>query len=175
GIELLPDLSERTAAAIADRMCRMRGPRDVAVASVHWGSNWGYGVPEEHVQFAHWLVGGGIDVVHGHSSHHPRPIEVYRHRLILYGCGDLIDDYEGIGGYEQYRHDLVLMYFATFSQLGGGLVGLQMTPMQIRRMQLTGTAPTNAAWLRDTLEGVSAPYGSHVDLQPDGTLALRWG
>ena len=39
---------------------------------------------------------GGIDVVHGHSSHHPRPIEVYQRRLILYGCGDFIDDYEGI-------------------------------------------------------------------------------
>jgi poly-gamma-glutamate synthesis protein (capsule biosynthesis protein) len=24
----------------------------------------------------------------GHSSHHPRPIKVYRDRLILYGCGD---------------------------------------------------------------------------------------
>jgi hypothetical protein len=27
---------------------------------------------------------------------------VYRGKLILYGCGDFIDDYEGIGGYEQY-------------------------------------------------------------------------
>ena len=34
--------------------------------------------------------------MHGHSSHHPRPIEVYRGKLILYGCGDLVDDYEGI-------------------------------------------------------------------------------
>jgi hypothetical protein len=27
-----------------------------------------------------------------------RPFEVYRDRLILYGCGDLLNDYEGIGG-----------------------------------------------------------------------------
>jgi len=26
-------------------------------------------------------------------------------RLILYGCGDFIDDYEGISGYERHRDD----------------------------------------------------------------------
>jgi hypothetical protein len=54
---------------------------------------------------------GGVDIVHGHSSHHPRPVEVYRDTLVLYGCGDLIDDYEGIGGYEDFRSELVLLYF----------------------------------------------------------------
>jgi poly-gamma-glutamate synthesis protein (capsule biosynthesis protein) len=174
GVELLPDLSEKAATAIVDRMRRVKGPRDIAVASVHWGSNWGYDLPGDKVQFAHWLVEGGIDIVHGHSSHHPRPIEVYRQRLILYGCGDFIDDYEGIEGYEQYRDDLVLMYFATLSQQGSGLVGLEMTPMQIRKMRLNRAAPVDSAWLRDTLERVSAPYGSHVDLQSNGTLTLRW-
>jgi len=175
GVELLPDLSEKTATAIVERMHRIKGPRDIAVASVHWGSNWGYDVPRDEVQFAHWLVEGGIDVVHGHSSHHRRPIEVYRHRLILYGCGDFIDDYEGIEGHEQYRDDLVLMYFVTLSQQGSGLVGLEMTPMQIRKMRLNRAAPVDSAWLRDMLERGSAPYGSHVELQPNGTLILRWG
>jgi poly-gamma-glutamate capsule biosynthesis protein CapA/YwtB (metallophosphatase superfamily) len=174
GVELLLDLSEKTAMAILGRIRRVKGRRDVAVASVHWGSNWGYDVPREHQQFAHWLVEGGIDVVHGHSSHHPRPIEVYRHRLILYGCGDFIDDYEGIEGYEQYRDELVLMYFATLSQKDGKLVGLEMTPMQVKKMRLSRTAAVDTAWLRDTLERVSAPYRSHVDLQLNGTLKLRW-
>ena len=44
-------------------------------------------------------------------AHHVKGIEVYRQKLILYGCGDFIDDYEGIRGYEQFRDDLVLMYF----------------------------------------------------------------
>mgnify|MGYP001558666949 CR=1 FL=1 len=42
-----------------------------------------------------WTV-SGIDIVHGHSSHHLRRIEVYRGKLVLYGCGDFLDDYEGI-------------------------------------------------------------------------------
>ena len=51
--------------------------------------------------FAHRLVDAGADVVHGHSSHHPRPLEVYGGRLVLHGCGDLVNDYEGIEGHEE--------------------------------------------------------------------------
>jgi poly-gamma-glutamate synthesis protein (capsule biosynthesis protein) len=175
GVDLLADLSEATARRIVDRMRQVRGPRDLVVASIHWGSNWGYDVPREHVQFAHWLIDGGIDIVHGHSSHHPRPIEVYRERLILYGCGDFIDDYEGILGYEHYRDDLVLMYFATLSAATAELTALRMTPMQIRKMTLNKPSHADAGWLRDRLERVNASYGTHVDLTADGTLSLRWG
>ena len=49
-----------------------------------------------------------MHVVHGHSSHHPRPLEIYRGKPVLYGCGDLINDYEGIGGYERFHDELRL-------------------------------------------------------------------
>ena len=74
--------------------------------------------------------------MHGHSSHHPRPVEVYRGRLILYGCGDLIDDYEGISGYEEYRPDLRLLYLAALDPADGRLVELRMMPFLARRMRL---------------------------------------
>jgi poly-gamma-glutamate synthesis protein (capsule biosynthesis protein) len=173
GIDFLTDLSETTAATIVERVRRVRGQRDLVVASIHWGTNWGYDVPREHVRFAHWLVDGGVDIVHGHSSHHPRPIEVHRSRLILYGCGDFINDYEGIEGYEQYRDDLVLMYFATRSPATDELIALHMTPMQTRNVRLNRTSQADSQWLRDTLERVSAPYGSALDLMPNGTLMLR--
>jgi hypothetical protein len=35
-----------------------------------------------HARFAHRLLDGDVDVVHGHSSHHPRPMEVYNHKLV---------------------------------------------------------------------------------------------
>jgi poly-gamma-glutamate synthesis protein (capsule biosynthesis protein) len=173
GIDLLPDLSEATAQRIADRVRRVRGPRDLVVTSIHWGSNWGYDVPRAHVRFAHWLVEGGVDLVHGHSSHHPRPLEVYRNRLILYGCGDFIDDYEGIEGYEEYRDDLVLMYFATLSAATGELIALHMTPMQIRKMMLNRPSDADGAWLRKLLDRVSAPFDTHIDLTPSATLIVR--
>jgi poly-gamma-glutamate synthesis protein (capsule biosynthesis protein) len=174
GVDLLPDLSETTARQIADRVRQVRGPRDAVVASIHWGSNWGYDVPNAHTRFAHWLIDGGVDVVHGHSSHHMRPLEVYGGRLILYGCGDFINDYEGIEGYEQFRSDLALMYFATLSGATGELTALQMTPMQIGKMKLNAASYDDASWLRETLERVSAPRGTRVELTTDGTLSLRW-
>ena len=144
----------------------------MVIASIHWGSNWGYGVPEEQVRFAHTLVDGGVDLVHGHSSHHPRPIEVYRGRLVLYGCGDLVNDYEGISGFEEFRGDLRLLYLATLDAEGGTLVGLRMVPMRARRLRLERASSEESGWLARTLDRESRPFGRGVRLGPDGALAL---
>jgi poly-gamma-glutamate capsule biosynthesis protein CapA/YwtB (metallophosphatase superfamily) len=173
GVDYLTDLSAATAAEIADRVRRGKRPGDVVVVSIHWGSNWGYEVAEDRVRFAHELVGGGVDVVHGHSSHHPRPVEVHQDKLILYGCGDLIDDYEGIAGRDEYRDDLRLLYFASLEQGTGRLVRLWMAPMQARRMRLHRASDADAAWLGSVLDRISRPFGSRVDLGPDGMLTLR--
>lgn len=172
GVDMLSDLSDRSANDVVDRVRRVRQPGDVVVASIHWGSNWGYEVPPAHVRFAHRLVDGGVDIVHGHSSHHPRPIEVYRNKLVLYGCGDLIDDYEGIGGYEDFKADLVLMYIPVVES--SRLVRLRMIPMRIRRMQLNRAAPAEAVWLRSRLSEISDAFGSRAESAPDGSLVLRW-
>jgi len=65
----------------------------------------------------------GLDVVHGHSSHHPLGIEACRQRLTLCGCGDFLSDYEGIAGYERYRPDLTLMYLPLVDAATGRLGG----------------------------------------------------
>ena len=174
GIELIADLSERTAAAVSERIRKIKRRGDLAIASIHWGSNWGYDVPEEFVRFAHWLVAGGVDLVHGHSSHHIRPIEVERGHLILYGCGDFIDDYEGIAGYEEFRGDLVLMFFATLDTTSGELAGLRMVPMQIRKMRLNRPTREDVRWLAGRVALISAQFGSSVEVEPDGSLRLHW-
>jgi poly-gamma-glutamate synthesis protein (capsule biosynthesis protein) len=112
GVDLLVDLSESTVERISRRVGATKQPGDIAVVSLHWGPNWGYEVLPDEVSFAHQLIErAGIDLIHGHSSHHPKAIEVFRGKLILYGCGDFINDYEGITGYEAFRGDLGLMYF----------------------------------------------------------------
>jgi poly-gamma-glutamate capsule biosynthesis protein CapA/YwtB (metallophosphatase superfamily) len=173
GVDLLPDLSPATAGEFTARVRRVKRPGDVVVASIHWGSNWGYEVPAAQVRFAHQIVDGGVDVVHGHSSHHPRPVERYRGKLILYGCGDLIDDYEGITGYEEYRDDLRLLYLATIDPDTGHLVRLRMIPMRAHRMRLRHTTRDDARHLRAVLDRISQPFGSRVDLTAAGTLELR--
>jgi poly-gamma-glutamate synthesis protein (capsule biosynthesis protein) len=173
GIDLVPALSDAAAGAVLARVQRHRRPGDVVVVSLHWGSNWGYAVPDEQVRFAHRLVDGGVDVVHGHSSHHPRPVEVHRGRLVLYGCGDLVNDYEGIGGHEEFRSDLRLLHLAAVDPATGALTGLRMVPLRARRLRLERASRADAAWLGQVLDRTSRGFGSRVDLAGDGTLALR--
>ncbi|HEY7654605.1 MAG TPA: CapA family protein [Methylomirabilota bacterium] len=172
GIDFLPDLSEATAIGILDRVRQVKRARDIVVASIHWGSNWGYEVPQAQQRFARRLLDGGVDIVHGHSSHHVRPIEIYRGKLILYGCGDFLDDYEGIAGYEEFRDDLTLMYFPTLQPETGRLESLRLTPMQIRNLRVNRAAPADAEWLGRTLRRISQPFGARIELAADGTLAL---
>jgi poly-gamma-glutamate synthesis protein (capsule biosynthesis protein) len=173
GIDLLPDLSEATARGVLERVGRVKRARDIVVASIHWGSNWGYQVPPAQQRFAQRLLDGEVDIVHGHSSHHIRPIEHYRGKLILYGCGDFLDDYEGIAGYEEFRDDLTLMYFPTVEPATGRLDSLRMTPMQIRNLRLSRARRADAEWLARTLARISRPFGAHIEVAADSTLTLR--
>jgi len=172
GVDRVDRLSESAADAIAGRVRALRHPGDVVVVSVHWGSNWGYDVPEEQQRFAHRLVDGGVDVVHGHSSHHPKQIEIYRDRLILYGCGDFIDDYEGIADYEEFRDDLRLMYLPTLDSTGR-LLELRMAVLQAQRMRLVHAGAEDTRWVRDLLERLGAPHVGPVEMGPGGLLTVR--
>lgn len=174
GLAFLPDLSGASADMVAQAVQRVRQAGDLAVFSVHWGSNWGYEIPDDQIRFAHRLIDAGIDVVHGHSSHHPRPLEIYRGKPILYGCGDLINDYEGIGGNEQFRDDLRLLYLVTFDIRTRALRELRLVPMQARQLRLRRAAATDTEWLRERLDAVSASFGFQVAANDDGDLVARY-
>jgi poly-gamma-glutamate capsule biosynthesis protein CapA/YwtB (metallophosphatase superfamily) len=172
GVNLLPSLSDVVADKVTERAGAARQARDLIVVSIHWGSNWGYEVDGEQVRFAHRLIDGGVDLIHGHSSHHPRPVEAYRGKLILYGCGDCIDDYEGISGYDEFRDDLRLLYFAVLVPGTGTLAALRMVPMQARKMRLRHASAADSRWLADTLTRISRPFGARIECRPGGTLEL---
>lgn len=170
GVARLSTLDDATADALAARIAAVRRPGDVVVVSVHWGENWGYDVPDEQLRFARRLVDGGVDLVHGHSSHHPRPFEVYRDRLVLYGCGDFLNDYEGISGHEDYRAELVLLYVATLE--GGALAGLEMVPFRLEGLRLVRASAEEGRWLAATVARTGARFGTAVRRDQAGHLRL---
>lgn len=174
GVNLLDDLSEATAARIAEGMRQFQVPGDLLIASIHWGANWGYEIPREQVAFAHRLIEEGVAVVHGHSSHHVKAVEAFRGGLILYGCGDFLTDYEGISGYEEFRNDLALMYFIELNSQTADLVSARLVPMRMRRFRLAHASPGDAEWLWNLLNKLSAPFGSGVRLEKDNILKLDW-
>jgi poly-gamma-glutamate synthesis protein (capsule biosynthesis protein) len=162
GVNLLSDLSIATANEAARCIVALRRSGDLVVVSIHWGTNWGYPVDDEQRDFAHALIdAGACDLLHGHSSHHPRGIEIYRDRLILYGCGDFITDYEGIEGYAQFRGDLAIAYLACFGD-DGALSDLTLVPYQMRRFRLQRASLADVDWLQATLDRESARFGTHI-------------
>jgi poly-gamma-glutamate synthesis protein (capsule biosynthesis protein) len=175
GVNLLGDFSRDAAERIARQVLAVRRAGDVIVVSLHWGSNWGYAVPKEQREFAHRLIDtAGVDVVHGHSSHHPKVIEVHGDRLVLYGCGDFLNDYEGIGGHDRFRPDLALMYFPTLDAQTGKLERLLLTPTRIRHFRVNRARGDEARWLEGMINREGGGLGTSVERLPDDTLDLRW-
>lgn len=175
GVNLLPDLSASSVALVRDAARSIRKRGDALIVSLHWGPNWGYEIPSDQRRFAHELIDrAGASVIHGHSSHHAKAIEVYEGRLILHGCGDFLNDYEGIAGYEEFRGDLSLMYFADIDAASGDLVALELAPLRIRRFRLERASSTDVDWLARMLDRESAPFGVRVKKGAEETLIASW-
>ena len=176
GVNYLPDFSMERADSIARDVARERRAGDVVVISLHWGGNWGFDVSNSARAFARRLIdAGAADFIHGHSSHHIQGIEIYRGKPVLYGCGDFLNDYEGIRGHENYRPDLTLMYFPVVNPASGTLVEFTAVPMQIRHLRAGRAPDEGVAWLHATLSRESNRYG--VDVERDertNTFTLRW-
>ncbi|ACM19655.1 poly-gamma-glutamate capsule synthesis protein PGA_cap [Geotalea daltonii FRC-32] len=174
GVNLLPDLSRKTVGEVARMVQRLKRPGDLVVLSIHWGANWGYSITPDERAFAHGLVDdAGVDVIHGHSSHHVKGMEVYHGKPIIYGCGDFINDYEGIHGEERFRGDLSLMYFVSIDPESGRLARCTMKPMQMRQFRLHRASVRDELWLRELLNREGQKLGTRVE-RDDGVFVLHW-
>jgi poly-gamma-glutamate synthesis protein (capsule biosynthesis protein) len=167
------ECSEAAAGELAMRIRQGRKPGDLVVLSIHWGGNWEYEIAAEQRLFAHQLIEvAGVDVIHGHSSHHPKAIEIVRGKPVIYGCGDFLNDYEGIKGHEDYRAELVLAYRLALRE--GALVSLEMIPFRIRHFRLSRPDREELAWLHQTMHRECSRFGGSVTIEPSGSLRLRW-
>lgn len=175
GINLLPGDSDAAVAAVHERLARHRRPGDLVVLSLHWGGNWGYDIPPRDRRLAQRMIKeAGVDILHGHSSHHPKAVEVHNGKLILYGAGDLINDYEGIAGCEAHRPDLVLGYVAEIEPATGALRTLEVLPYRLRAFRLQRTEAEDTAWLHGMLARECGQFGLGVMPTDAGALRLTW-
>jgi len=176
GVWLLGELSADTIDQIGEIVSAIKESEDIAVASMHWGGNWGYEIPAAFRRFAHGLLDhAGIDLVHGHSSHHPRGMEVYKGRLILYGCGDFINDYEGIRGHESWRGDLRVMYMPHVEPGTGQLKDMSLHVFQSHKFRLHQAGDEDLDWLQGELDRETRRIGDARVVRQGESLALKWG
>ncbi|KAL7489674.1 hypothetical protein ACHAW6_015361 [Cyclotella cf. meneghiniana] len=121
----------------------------LVILSIHWGPNWAYRYSGDNQkfrrEFAHACIDQcGVDIIYGHSSHHIRGIERYNRKLIIYGAGDLINDYEGFAnaGDEKYCKYGAL-FLADVCVDTKDLFRLTLVPTFMNRLQLKLLCPSD--------------------------------
>ena len=123
------------------------------ILSIHMGPNWAMKHETESEiacrrEVCHRVIEEcGVDIVYGHSSHHIRGMEVYKGKLILYGTGDIINDYEGFEnrGEEKYNK-LGGIYVADIDPSTGYFKQLMVIPMFMNRLRLERFTERSQIW-----------------------------
>lgn len=159
GVNVIDTHLFNTKKEVAEHISNFILPGDFIIVSIHWGSNWGYQVDPFHEEFAHYLIDHAkVDVIHGHSSHHFRPIEIYHGKLILYGCGDLVNDYEIIEnpGRSHYLPEISLTYFPSYHQ--DKLTDLVIIPYTVSQMQLKNVSEEKTETIAEKLNVICQKY-----------------
>lgn len=174
GVNLLTGTGRRGVKQVIQDTEKFKKVGDIIILSIHWGDNWGYEIPQSHRKLAHRLIDNeSADLIFGHSSHHPKAMEIYKDRLILYGCGDLLNDYEAIPGHEEYRPNLSCMYFPVIKP-SGALKTLQISPMKIHRFRLHRANENERNWLSKRLGRECRKLGTGIELTENGRMRLTW-
>jgi poly-gamma-glutamate synthesis protein (capsule biosynthesis protein) len=156
GVFYVPvDLADARAAELIRLVARTRAEADFVIVSAHWGPNWGYTPPREHVPFARALIDAGADLVHGHSGHVVRGVEIYRGRPILYGAGDFVDDY-AVDPAERNDQSFVFVVETDLRSVRG----LRLYPTVIRSFQARLAERRERTEIADLMRGLCADLGT---------------
>jgi poly-gamma-glutamate capsule biosynthesis protein CapA/YwtB (metallophosphatase superfamily) len=154
------------------------GPPSLKIFSVHWGPNYSWS-PSANIQsLAHFLIDEcGVDIVHGHSSHHIQGVEKYKGKLVLYGCGDFVDDY---AVNSTFRNDLGAIWQVTVAEQDRGsqnalaLKRLDIFPTRIKRFQvnLLDRDDADHKWVREKLAMLCNEFDTEIKQESSETGQL---
>ena len=149
-------------------------PRGTAlkVFSLHWGPNYSWQPAEEIQDLAHFLIDEcDVDIIHGHSSHHVQGVEIYKGKLIIYGCGDFVDDYALV---PEYRNDLSGIWQVKVEEAadkkGMNVKRLEVYPTKIDKFVARRLRPEEAdsEWVREKIVKLSSELGTQAVVEPGG-------
>lgn len=136
------------------------------IITMHWGPNYSWEPSKDITDLAHFLIDEcGIDIIHGHSSHHIQGVEIYKGKLIIYGCGDFVDDYAVVSS---HRNDLSAIWNVTLAESNDGRLELQrleVFPNRIRSFK-AGLIPVGYQdhdFVRDHVRDLSAKLRTTVE------------
>jgi len=108
---------------------------DIVIVSCHVGPHFREVPSSDYISFAHHIIDLGADIYWGHGNHMPQGIELYKRKVIMYDCGDFVDDY-AVDSY--YRNDLSFLFLANYN--GQEIRSVELVPVKISDFRVC-TAP----------------------------------
>lgn len=147
------------------------------IVSIHWGPNYSWSPSAGIKSLAHFFIDEcGVDLIHGHSSHHIQGVEIYKKKLITYGCGDFVDDYAVV---REFRNDLSALWQVTVSEDNDRLQikRLEVFPNQIKNFQasLLNQSEDDHKWLTKRFRELCSEMGTQVqdELGAQGQIVIE--
>lgn len=162
----LIDYSPETRSRLRDMLTSAPSRPDFKIFSVHWGPNYEWTPSDDIQSLAHFLIDEcSVDLIHGHSSHHIQGVEVYKDKLIIYGCGDFVDDY-AIN--TTYRNDLSGIWKVRLEETQEEKLevgALELYPTRIKRFQtnLIKRNDPDLAWVHSKFQQLCRSLGTEVE------------
>jgi hypothetical protein len=87
---------------IKEDIRRLRPQVDFVVVAIHWATNRKYDISPENRKFAHDLIDAGADIILGHHPPHPKGIEVYHGKVILYAPSNILRGHTNMNSDDGY-------------------------------------------------------------------------
>jgi poly-gamma-glutamate capsule biosynthesis protein CapA/YwtB (metallophosphatase superfamily) len=142
---------------------------DTVIISWHWGLSpfqihpgaraGDVEVMEYQKEMGHFAIDCGADIVIGHHSHEPQPIEVYKGKPILYSLGNFVHDLDDF-------HNRTLMAIMVRCRLRNGKIHrLSLLPGLIYGNGPPDfTLPSESTEVVNRIKEMSLPFGTRFDV-----------
>jgi len=153
--------------AIASAVAAKEAGAELVVLSLHWGREYRTKPQRSHVEMAHKLVEGGIDLLIGHHPHVLQPIEVvetkdHRTAVIVYSLGNAISNQSAWYKYNLHQHDqgnprdgIVLLLDFVRIRYGNGPNGKEQVRTELANLRAVPIWTVNES---KQVNGRSTPY-----------------
>jgi poly-gamma-glutamate synthesis protein (capsule biosynthesis protein) len=115
-----------TEATLARDIRDLKTRADIAVVSIHWGTEHLMWPEDRTISRARWIIDQGADILMGHHTHTQQGVEFYKHGVIFYSLGNFVFAH----GQETLRR-IGRLYRVTVS--ANGIRNVLVLPIEIRR------------------------------------------
>lgn len=130
---------------------------DWPVLSLHAGPNWVREPSAELKELAHRAVAAGFRIVFGHGAHVFQGVEMHRGCPIIYGTGNLVDDFYVDPGWRNDRQVLVELVLSARH-----VEAVRFHPVVIDNMQVRPAQRAEAEIIAGEMQERCLPLGTRV-------------